>query len=325
MDKKYVGTFHTEQGVFNEIEKLKAQGYTESDIYVISNNQDDISMLRGRVSADTLDAKTTENRGWMDKFMDFLSGEEPVRGAFTDMGFSDEESTRFYNEARDGGILVFVDRDYGDKFSSGVTYDNTDAINEDGMSLTTPVENQGLGETVNRADTYDTTTNRDFADTDLTEEQRLRLHEEKLLIDKDEVQTGEVNVSKHTVTEQQSVDVPVTREEVYVERRPVDGEYDASSADFNDNFNDDETIHIPVTEEKVEVSKRPVVNEEIVVGKRKVTDTETVNETVRSEKADIDEDTLSASDRFDRDGKTFNSDLLNDQYDDNNYDNNRPL
>lgn len=320
MDKKYVGTFYNEQGVLNEIEKLKLQGYAESDIYVVANNQDDISMLRGRVSADTLDTKTTENKGWMDKFMDFLNGDEPVRGAFTDMGFSDEESTRYYNEARDGGILVFVDRDYGDTFTTGGVYDNTGTINEDGMNLTTPIEGQGLGETVYRAGTYDTTTNRDFADTDLTDEQRLRLHEEQLLIDKDQVQTGEVNVSKHTVTDTQSVEVPVTREEVYVERRPVDGEYDASAADFND----DETIHIPVTEERVEVSKRPVVNEEIVVGKRKVTDTETVRETVRREEADIDEDTLSAGDRFDKNGRPFNSDLLNDQYD-NNYDNNRPL
>lgn len=320
MNKKYVGTFYNENAVFNEIEKLKAQGYTESDIYVVGNNEDDISMLRGTVSAETLDANG-ENRGWMDKFMDFLSGDEPVRGAFTDMGFSDEESTRYYNEARSGGILVFVDRDYGDKFGTGVVFDNSGTINEDGMNLTTPIENQGLGETVYRTDSYDTTTNRAAFDADMSDEQRLRLHEEQLLIDKDKVQTGEVNVNKYTVTDEQSVEVPVTREEVYVERRPVDGEYEASTNDFND----DETIHIPVTEERVEVSKRPVVNEEIVVGKRKVTDTETVRETVRREEADIEEDsTLSAGDGLDRDGKPFNHDYLNDNYD-NNFDNNRPL
>lgn len=49
---------------------------------------------------------------------------------------------------------------------------------------------------------------------------------------------------------------------------------------------DGENIHIPVMEERVEVTKRPVVREEIVVGKTKV-NTETVNETVRREKADI--------------------------------------
>jgi len=325
MDKKYVGTFYNEHDVFDEIEKLKAQGYGESDIYVVSNHEDDISMLKGKVTTDTLKAND-ENRNWMDKFMDFLSGDEPVRGAFSNMGFSDEESIRYYNEARDGGILVFVDRDYGDTFGTGITMDNSDVINEDGMNLTTPVENQGLGETVYRTDSYDSSTNTGTynagtTDNDMNNEQRLRLHEEQLLIDKDQVKTGEVNVNKYTVTDEQTVEVPVTREEVYVERRPVDGDYDVSASDFDD----DETLHIPVTEERVEVSKRPVVNEEIVVGKRKVTDTETVRETVRREEADIDEDSnLSASDRFNKNGKPFTNDVLNDQYD-NNYDNNRPL
>lgn len=310
MDKKFVGTFYNEHDVFNEIDKLKAQGYTESDIYVVANREDDISMVRGRVTTETLDANG-ENQGWWDKFKNFLNGDEPVRGAFKNMGFSDNETTRYYNEARNGGILVFVDRDYGDTFGREVIVDNSGTVNEDGMSLTTPVENQGLGETVYRADS----STDEFADTDLTNEQKLRLHEEQLLIDKDEVQTGEVNVSKHTVTDTQSVEVPVTHKEVYVERRPVTHEYDVSTADFNA----DEAIHIPVKEERVEVSKRPVVNEEIVVGKRKVTDTETVRETVRREEADIDEDgTLSAKDRFD------GAPSLNNDYNDQ-YDNNRPL
>ena len=41
-------------------------------------------------------------------------------------------------------------------------------------------------------------------------------------------------------------------------------------------------------EERVEVTKRPVVNEEIIVGKREVHDTETVSERVRREEADIE-------------------------------------
>ena len=84
------------------------------------------------------------------------------------------------------------------------------------------------------------------------------------------------------------MDVPVEREEVYVERRPVDGD----TTDTHDKgFNDNENISIPVSEERVNVSKKDVVSEEIVVGKRKVEDTETVRDTVRREEADIDEDT----------------------------------
>lgn len=109
----------------------------------------------------------------------------------------------------------------------------------------------------------------------------MRLHEEHLSIDKEQKQTGKVNVEKHIVETQERVEVPVEHEEVYIERRAVD---ETAAGDIVD---DGEKIHILVMEERVEVTKRPVVSEEIVVGKRKVTDTELVNETVRREKADI--------------------------------------
>ena len=73
-----------------------------------------------------------------------------------------------------------------------------------------------------------------------------------------------MNVSKHVVEDTQTVEVPVTREEVYIQRRAVTDESAAGEV-----FDDGENIHIPVMEERVEVTKRPVVNEEIIVGKRK--------------------------------------------------------
>jgi len=99
------------------------------------------------------------------------------------------------------------------------------------------------------------------------------------------VQTGEVNVSKHVVEDKQSIEVPVEREEVYVERRKVDQDTSGTDAFVDEN----DSIHVPLSEERVVVSKEDVVSEEIVVGKRKVRDTETVSETVRREEADIDE------------------------------------
>lgn len=163
---------------------------------------------------------------------------------------------------------------------------------------------------VNHTDRFDDT-NTNLNRTD-TEEEKLRLHEERLSVDKERVQTGEVNVGKHVVEETQSVEVPVEREEVYVERRPVNEEttgnsFDKKSGLTGDAYQEGENIHIPVTEERVEVTKKDVVAEEIVVGKRKVQDTETINETVRREEADIDEDTnltddkLSNKNRTDRD------------------------
>jgi len=142
-----------------------------------------------------------------------------------------------------------------------------------------------------------------------TEEEKIQLHEERLSVDKERVQTGEVNVGKHVVEENQSIEVPVEREEVYIERRPVNEEtvgnsFDKESTLTGDAYQEGQDIHIPVSEEHVEVTKKDVIAEEIVVGKRKVQDTETINETVRHEEADIDDDTNFTDNKLNREEHT---------------------
>ena len=261
-DKKFVGTFQNETEVLNKIDELKTQGYSDNDIYIVTNDADRLSIVRGETD---VDLRTPEGN-WMDKFIAFLSGDEPVKGAFTNMGFSEDESNRYFNEVKAGGILLYVDREYGSLYGHPVT----------GYQAGYTDPNIGSNLVV---DDYD---NRTIA-MDVEREERLRLHEEKLNVDKERYQAGEVNVTKHVVEDTQTVEIPVTREEVYIERRAVTDETAASEV-----FDDGESIHIPVMEERVEVTKRPVVSEEIIVGKREVYDTETVSERVRREEAAID-------------------------------------
>ena len=111
----------------------------------------------------------------------------------------------------------------------------------------------------------------------------VRLREEQLDITKERVQVGELQLHKEVVEEQRTVHVPLIREEVYVERRPViDGKYDGSP------FTEDEIIRIPITEERIEVTKRPVVVEEVIIGKRKIQETKQVQDTIRKEEARIE-------------------------------------
>lgn len=86
------------------------------------------------------------------------------------------------------------------------------------------------------------------------------------------------------MSEQQTINVPVSREEVYVERRPV-GDMPASTPIGQ---NEDQTIRIPVSEEKVDVTKQTVVREELEVGKHVVQENEQFTDTVRHEEARID-------------------------------------
>jgi len=97
------------------------------------------------------------------------------------------------------------------------------------------------------------------------------------------VETGEVKVHKEVHTEQRTVQVPVKREEIVIERHPVSGQHAATG-----NIGRNEEIRIPVREEQVHVDKQTVVREEVAVGKREVQDTEEVSGTVRKEDVRIE-------------------------------------
>jgi len=111
----------------------------------------------------------------------------------------------------------------------------------------------------------------------------IQLREERLKVEKAPVQTGEVRVGKRVVTEHRTIDVPVEREEIVIDRRPASGR--AARGDIGE-----EEIVVPVKEERVTVTKQPVVTEEVSVGKRKVQDTKHVAETVRKEELAVDEE-----------------------------------
>lgn len=118
--------------------------------------------------------------------------------------------------------------------------------------------------------------------TEMVEDGKLLLHEEELDIAKDRVRTGEVKLSKEIVEEQKSVNVPVTHEEVVIERRAVNRE------PSNEPIHDEETIHIPVSKETVEVGKHTVLTGEVSAYKREVEENEEINEVLKREEARVD-------------------------------------
>ena len=111
----------------------------------------------------------------------------------------------------------------------------------------------------------------------------MKVHEEEMHAHKQPVQTGEVKVRKEAHTEHKTLEVPVEREEVVVERHPASGRPVAGS-----ELREGQEIRVPVKEEQVHVEKQPVVKEEVSVGKHKVKDTETVGGTVRKEEVKVE-------------------------------------
>ena len=122
------------------------------------------------------------------------------------------------------------------------------------------------------------------ADVGRAGEQTVQLREEELQARKEQVETGRVRLGKEVVEEDRTLDVPVTREEVTIERRPVD----RRPAEGAIGTGERESLSVPVREERVAVEKTPVVYEEVGVGKREVTETQAVSGTVRREEARVE-------------------------------------
>jgi len=114
------------------------------------------------------------------------------------------------------------------------------------------------------------------------DQRTIQAKEEKLEVRKHKEQTGSVTVRKEVHTEHKTLEVPVEREEVVIERHAVSGKTASGS------IGKSEEIRIPVSEEHVHIEKTPVVTEEVTVGKRKVKDSERVGATVRKEEIKVD-------------------------------------
>lgn len=115
-------------------------------------------------------------------------------------------------------------------------------------------------------------------------DQTIQLREERMKVDKTAVEAGSVSLKKEVRTEHKSMQVPVEREEVVIERRAVN----KPAGDMGDIKS--ETINVPVTEERVTVSKESVVTEEVGVGKRKVKGNQTVEADLKREELVVESD-----------------------------------
>ncbi len=121
---------------------------------------------------------------------------------------------------------------------------------------------------------------------DLEDEDELRVQrsEEELRAGTREREAGAMKVRKRVRTDREQIEVPTKHEEVTVERVPVEGE--ATEAQIGED-----EVSVPVTEEEVVVDKRAVAKEEIRLRKDVVEDTEVVEEDVRREEIDVEDQT----------------------------------
>ncbi len=117
-------------------------------------------------------------------------------------------------------------------------------------------------------------------------QRKIQLLGEVLRVQKDRISRGEVRIRKEIITEQQTIQVPVTREELVIERIPVSGTTAASG-----QIGADSEIRIPLSEERASADTQTVVREEVLVGKRAVEEVQQVGGAVRHEELEVEDST----------------------------------
>ena len=258
MAKKVIGVYDTEAEVIAAVNNLKVAGYIPEDITIIAKNSNETNWIRSETNLGATTSDDWTSRA--DRHEEDDSFWEKVKNFFTSESDAYDES---------GG--------YTSRFTQyGLT-------NVDAERYNSEVER---GKIVLLAPEKNVATNDLGLDTERNTEREIELREEELDIDKREVSAGDVEIRKEVHEDIEQIEVPVTREEIYVDRKPVN----RKEATGTVGKMEDETIRIPLKEEKVEVRKRPVVREEVEVGKKKVHETERVSDTVRREELDVNVD-----------------------------------
>ncbi len=131
------------------------------------------------------------------------------------------------------------------------------------------------------------------------DEIRIPVMEEELTATVRQQEAGAVRIEKDVISEERTLEVPVTEERVRVERRAVDRA--ATAADIG--AFEETVIDVPLRTETVDVQKQARVAEEVVVSKDAVQRTERVTDTVRREEVFVDEDAVVDTSRIDRSGE----------------------
>ncbi|MFD5825609.1 DUF2382 domain-containing protein [Lentzea sp. NPDC060358] len=111
------------------------------------------------------------------------------------------------------------------------------------------------------------------------------LSEEKLDVETRKVEAGRVRLVKHTVTEQRTITVPVTHEEVRVVREPVEGDAGRTGEAFTD-----EQAEMTLHREEPVVRKRTEASERVRLEKDAVTEQRDIKGEVRRERVEVERD-----------------------------------
>jgi len=274
---RIVAFFSRRQDAYRAIQALSDAGFTHEQIGLIA--QSDLDQADTSTSSSETSSSAGQDRSFWDGVKDFFRGEshddddEPQYAHATgDLGWKDDRTNYYRQGISSGGALVTVTGARAGE-ARRILETNGGDLRESGFDSSAIASSA-----TNTASMSDRNADHDT-------DQRIQLRGERLRAYKERVQRGEVTLRKDVITENQQIEVPVTREELVIERNAVPGNTPASG-----DIGSDREIRVPLSEERVQVNKEQVVNEEVRVGKRPVQRTERVGDEVRHEELRVDKE-----------------------------------
>ncbi|WJY26203.1 general stress protein [Sporosarcina trichiuri] len=106
MNREFAGIFESETELLEKINELHRMGIAEENMYVVTKDKEDVSIVRGRTDAEIQETEAS----WWDRFTSFLSDEQPARKALHRMDLTEDEADRYIAAVENGSFLLYVDK-----------------------------------------------------------------------------------------------------------------------------------------------------------------------------------------------------------------------
>lgn len=240
-----------------------------------------------------------------------------LTAGLVDLGADEDEAQAYAESVRRGGTLVLVRAAAEDEDEIADILENYNAVDIKERQMAYRRQGwAGFDETTEQPYTAQQVNTYRNQYTDADNVATAEVVQEEMHVGKREVEHGGVRVRKYMTEDTVSEDVNLRREEIHVDRHPVNRR--ATEADFN-TF-EEGTVTMTEHEEVPVVEKEARVVEEVDIYKDVDYDSETVKGTVRRTDVDVEEMDANTFEEFETDFQThFNDNYRGTSYNYNQY------
>ncbi len=198
-------------------------------------------------------------------------------GALIGLGIPEEKAKVYNDRVKGGSFLVIVNGTAAEIARA------KDIMEHNGVEEFGIYDVPGARATAVTDVDEDIRTRADIADHD-----KIRLYEERLMVNKHRAKAGEVSIGKRVETETASVSVPVEKERIVIERS------DATAGNVvtpgTANFAEGKVAEVELYEETADIKKQAFVREEVNVRKEVEQENVQARETIRREELEVQAD-----------------------------------